>query len=478
MRFEFFSWLDLVIVPFWLMIILLVATLVRNGRYRDDTLARYFLPALYVKLVGGVAVGLVYYYYYRGGDTLEYFFQSTYLQRAFWDNPLNWFNIVLIKDRAGSIQDYNLLIDYLQYIVYSNDYRAFTVVKIVSIGSILGFNSYTACAIILSALSFVGVWSFFRVLVSYYPKLHRELAISILFLPSVVFWGSGILKDSITITMLGILLYCIHKIFILGRVRPWYVLFAFISSYLIFSIKAYILISFIPLAIIWVGLSYVQAIGSPLARTAFAPFIVVVFVVASFQLTTYVSDATDLYAFDKFFETASVISSDLTRDYYYLENRGSRYFIGEIDPSAAGLLLKFPEAVGYALFRPFLWESTSSVMLLAALESTALLLFFLHTLYKVGIWRFLMIVVNSPLLIFMFSFSLFFSFMVGLSSGNYGNLVRYKIPAMPFFLSTLFIARAIYQERLAANQSIQKLVPTLRDKRNQLREQPATLPQS
>jgi hypothetical protein len=225
-----------------------------------------------------------------------------------------------------------------------------------------------------------------------------------------------------------------------------------------------------------VGLSYIQAIGSPLARTAFAPFIVVVFVVASFQLTTYVSDATDLYAFDRFFETANTISSDLTRDYYYLENRGSRYFIGEIDPSAIGLLQKFPEAVGYTLFRPFLWESTSFVMFLAAIESTALLWFFINTLYKVGIWRFLMIVVNSPLLIFMFSFSLFFSFMVGLTSGNYGNLVRYKIPAMPFFLSTLFIARAIHQESIQDKQATQKARPTLRDRRN--RQLAAPLPQS
>lgn len=475
MRFEFFSWLDLIIVPFWLTIILLVAILVRNGRYQNDPLARYFLPALYVKLIGGVAVGLVYYYYYGGGDTLEYFNQSTILQRAFWDNPLTWLKILFVKDRNSSTEDFNLLIDYLQHLVYSNDSRSFTLVKIVSVGSILGFNSYSACAILLSAFSFIGVWSLFRVLVTYHPKLHRELAISILFLPSVVFWGSGILKDSITLTMLGILLYCIHKIFILGKINISHIIFAIIAGYLIFSIKSYILLSFIPLAVIWIGLSYIQAIGSPLARTAFAPFIVVIFVVGSFQLTTFVSDKSDLYSFDKFFDTANTTSSDLAKDYYYQENRGSRYFVGQVDPSPIGLLQKFPEAVGYTLFRPFIWESNSFVMLLAALESTALLVFFLNTLYKVGVWRFLLIIVNNPLLIFMFSFSLFFSFMVGLTSGNYGNLVRYKIPAMPFFVSTLFIARAIHQETLDANTKAQKTRPSLRDRR--LGQLVAPLPQ-
>jgi hypothetical protein len=38
-------------------------------------------------------------------------------------------------------------------------------------------------------------------------------------------------------------------------------------------------------------------------------------------------------------------------------------------------------------------------------------------------------------------FVLILAFGVGTNSGNFGTLVRYKIPLIPFFLSSLFIMR-------------------------------------
>jgi hypothetical protein len=45
-------------------------------------------------------------------------------------------------------------------------------------------------------------------------------------------------------------------------------------------------------------------------------------------------------------------------------------------------------------------------------------------------------------------YSFLFSFSVGLSTANFGALVRYKIPAVPFFLAGMFVA-----EHLARNQT-------------------------
>jgi hypothetical protein len=42
---------------------------------------------------------------------------------------------------------------------------------------------------------------------------------------------------------------------------------------------------------------------------------------------------------------------------------------------------------------------------------------------------------------FCFSFAIFFAFSVGLTTSNFGSLVRYKIPATPFFMAALFIVR-------------------------------------
>jgi hypothetical protein len=49
---------------------------------------------------------------------------------------------------------------------------------------------------------------------------------------------------------------------------------------------------------------------------------------------------------------------------------------------------------------------------------------------------------DQPLLVSSVVFSIFFAFGVGLSTSNFGALVRYKIPAVPFYASVILI---IYQ---------------------------------
>jgi thioredoxin len=46
-------------------------------------------------------------------------------------------------------------------------------------------------------------------------------------------------------------------------------------------------------------------------------------------------------------------------------------------------------------------------------------------------------VVNAPDVVFLLVFSLTFAFAVGVSTFNFGTLVRYKIPLLPYFLIAL-----------------------------------------
>jgi hypothetical protein len=56
---------------------------------------------------------------------------------------------------------------------------------------------------------------------------------------------------------------------------------------------------------------------------------------------------------------------------------------------------------------------------------------------------------------------LFFAFAVGLSTSNFGSLVRYKIPAIPFFVASLMITNFYYLEkrRAAAKEIGQEILP-------------------
>jgi hypothetical protein len=66
---------------------------------------------------------------------------------------------------------------------------------------------------------------------------------------------------------------------------------------------------------------------------------------------------------------------------------------------------------------------------------------------KWGIWHF-PAHLRKPKPDFLFTFSMIFAFAVGLSTGNFGTLSRYKIPCMPFFAALLIILYFSKQKRL------------------------------
>ena len=138
--------------------------------------------------------------------------------------------------------------------------------------------------------------------------------------------------------------------------------------------------------------------------------------------------------------------SKLTADYLQQVSqteKGSGYNIGAQDGSLGGMAKLAPQAVVVALFRPFLWEARNPTMLLSALEATYFLLLTLRILWRVGPLKALSAISRVPILTMCFVFSLIFAISVGISSGNFGTLVRYKIPLMPFYLSGLYIMQSI-----------------------------------
>lgn len=144
------------------------------------------------------------------------------------------------------------------------------------------------------------------------------------------------------------------------------------------------------------------------------------------------------FSLDNALSTIEVSQADLTRSEQYGEN----YFdIGGFDGTWSGLISKFPVATSAGLFRPYLWEARSFVMALGGMENLWLLLLALGTLYKAGP-RFLVRCLSSiPILLMAFLFAIMFAFLIGVTTPNFGALVRFKIPLVPLFVAALFIVR-------------------------------------
>jgi hypothetical protein len=268
----------------------------------------------------------------------------------------------------------------------------------------------------------------------------------------VFFWGSGILKDSIMMGCLGILFYTFDICFIQKRINIPLILISVFLSYIVFTVKAYILLSFVPFLILWQVVNVLNGLKSQKARIILTPIILLVGIGGSVGLLNALGASSDRFSTDKLLETAVVVKEDLNRSEYYADGRGSSYDLGEFDGSPVRALQLMIPAINVTLFRPYLWEARNPFMLISAIESFVLFLIFADALRRAGS-NLLSIIRSNPLLIFSLGFSLAFSFMVGLSTGNFGNLVRYKIPAVPFFVASVFIVRGLAMERNEAQQA-------------------------
>lgn len=422
---------DILLTPLYLLVFYLLAYYLRP-LVTDRFTRPYFLPGLTVKFVGALAVGFIYQFYYGGGDTFAYYHDAGLIWEAFLDAPLNALQLIMAD---GTWQGETF--EYASRMHMYRDLASYGTVRFAGFFSILTFNTYSAIALFFATLSFSGLWVLYLTFYKLYPGLYKQLAWTVLFIPSVFFWGSGLLKDTLTLAAVGWATYAVFKIF-LKREHSWlFSIVLFLSCWLIYSIKIYILLCFLPAVILWVFLSSLNKIRSVAFKFVAGPLAFVVAAGLGYLAILKIGEESHRYNIETFSYTAESTARWLT--YVGEQQGGSVYTLGDFDYSPAGMLRKLPLAINVSLFRPYLWEVNNPVMLLSALESLALFLFTLYVFYKRGVGATFRAIASNPFLLFCFVFSLSFAFAVGIATYNFGSLVRYKIPLLPFYVAALVV---------------------------------------
>ena len=139
---------------------------------------------------------------------------------------------------------------------------------------------------------------------------------------------------------------------------------------------------------------------------------------------------------------AVVVQRDLKREDY----NGSSFDIGEFDSNFSSMISKAPQAITAALFRPFIWEVKNPVMLFSALENIFITILTILVLTRLRLVHFFRLSSQNPILSLCLVFSILLAFSVGLSTSNFGSLVRYKIPIMPLFVTNLVLAGYLHKK--------------------------------
>ncbi|MFN5170920.1 MAG: hypothetical protein ACK5DD_14975 [Cyclobacteriaceae bacterium] len=421
---------DLIVTPIVIFLVLAGAYMVRP-RMTDDVTRRYFFPALLVKIFGALALGFIYQYYYSGGDTYNFHTHgSRHIWEAFWDSPGKGLKLIFSPrgDQTG-------VFDYASKIIFYNDPSSYFVIRVAAFFDLFTFSAYSATAVLFATLGFIGGWMLFVTFYSKYPEAHWGLALACLFVPSVFFWGSGILKDTLVLAALGAGTYFTDRLFIAKHFTLSGLFQLMICLYVVFQIKVFVLQAFIPAALVWIFASRLKSIPSVVVRGLVVPFVAAIMVGSAWLAVRQIGLKDKRYAIENIAMTARITAYDIR--FWTGKEAGSGYILGELDGSFESMLRLAPAAVNVTLFRPYLWEVRNPLMLLSALESLCFLvltLFIVLSFLRGPTWK---VFDNNSL--FTLVFSLSFAFAVGVSTFNFGTLSRYKITLMPFYALALVL---------------------------------------
>jgi len=437
---------DFVLFPVYILAIVGFGYVFQNKYIKTNPEYRFFMPGLLFKLVGVLYFTYIYTFHYYGGDTTNYFQAANCIINMMYKHPDIYFRIMFGEFNREVFSAFDITTGWPYYSAKAN---SFAVARFSSPFVFLGFQSYYTGSLLVAVATYTGIWKLFTVFVKEYPNYIVACAVGMLFMPSVAFWGSGITKDSFMLAALGWFVYGFYN-YVKTGLRPSSIKYIFqmaLSIYIMMVIKPF---NFYAMAIcvgLWYAFEFIGRVSNNVVRIILYPFIfTIVCAIGMYVFMMLGSIAGGYYtSVDAMLNQAVVVQQDLTREAY-----GENSFdIGPFDPTLGGVIKKIPKAIEAGLFRPYPWEANNILMIISAAENVFLFCLTIFTIFSVGPGFFFKTFVSKPYIMMLsIVFSLFFAFSVGLVTANFGALVRYKIPLIPFYVVAFLVMYLTHRDKV------------------------------
>lgn len=413
---------------------------VRRRKLDDPLLRKYHKQGFWIKCLATFAYCIFVVYVSPGDTNGLYYPEGLNIAKMIMHDPSR---ISLITHKGADF-DESLLLNIANSGYFSEESN-FWVSRLVAVFSFFTFGKFMAINLVFSMIAFSGTFRLYRFFYEQYPHLHRQFAIAIIYFPTFVFWSAGILKDPICIGALGWITYCLYAIFYKKKKIFRNILLLLIFGYLLAVLKVYILVAYLPFFVLYLILKNVNLVRNQFARLVILLVFIVGAVIGSVNVMATIQEALAGY-------TQKSITQSIKSYQTNYQNQAnavdSNFSLGvEFDGSMVSLAKIAPAAIVATLFRPFFWESRKISTLLSSLESLSLMLFTLYVFLRVKPFRFFRSIFKDPLVTYCFFYSLVFALFVGATTLNFGTLVRYKIPAMPFYLISIFLILDINRKK-------------------------------
>lgn len=445
---------------------------------------------LLLKIAAAFTLWYVYTIYYPDktyADIWKFYNDSAVIHEALKENPGDYFSMITgigIDDEIE--QKYLMRMNHWHQPFESNLFNdSHTIIRFNALIRLFSFGNYHIHALMMCMLSLAGLCALYRWMFRYIPQWKKALAAILFLFPSLLFWSSGVLKEGLMLFALG---FTIEQLWKFESDKKYSRLPVIVSGLALLAItKLYMLAFLIPALALsrWIkfkpGFAPVKFTIAVLALFATGKIIesafpqlsparilalkhndfvrlahggtymyndtAVVYLEAERRANLVCSNGDSCtleknvpFQYwrikDNFADTLTSKGNSLRVNYKILTDipkAGSIIDNTFMNADYNSVVKNIPRALLNTLFRPFLWETKSPMLILPFLENIILLIMILAAM----VFR----KTNSARDVFWFCvmFAAVTLVVIGITTPVLGAIVRYRITALPFVMLALLI---------------------------------------
>jgi hypothetical protein len=264
-------------------------------------------------------------------------------------------------------------------------------------------------------------------MIVHFPEGRWSGLVSFLFVPTFIFWSSGIIKESLSVAALMYLTGFTIALVFKEKSKLWEWVLAAIAVLFLWKLKYYWAALFIPAAFTTVLLIRLII---PVLPTRSKVFETLLWISVFGLIVLGGSNIHPNFYLSRFLNV--VVENH--NAYVVASQNGPVVHFYNLEASWGSILLNSPWALFSGLFRPAIVESVSFFQIVVALENLLLMALFVFNLrYISSLW-------NSKHRLLIISVGIYICLLaifLTLSTPNFGTLSRYRVGFLPFFFFLL-----------------------------------------
>lgn len=386
------------VILFYGLLCLLIIYLIRRKEF-NLTRKEIFLTFGF-KVLMGCLYGFIFLHYYNGDDTWAIHLESLKEWELLQSNPLQFFREYTPETAIRNAKVSGNFIS-----LYLADLEYCLLIKTLGIFNIISRGNYYVNVVFFNFFVFWGHFWLYQTLVSQFPHKRKLFLIVVFFLPTSLFWLSGIRGDGLLFFFFSLTIFSFYRYFRNGQIS--YLLTSLAGIFGVVIFRSGVAILLIPgLISWWLVIRHNKKIALAFA-SVYGIFLLLFF--ATTLLPGY---------------NAPALVSEKQAEFLKL-NGNTKFALNVLDPSIFGFVKVLPQAFLNTFLRPYIWEAKGPLQLVASVGTlflwmAATIALILRTNSRSDITG------NHSLFATLLVFAIFNYLLIGLTVPFPGAIVRYK----------------------------------------------------